>query len=104
MAGWQSTQPPTPPGSGSGPGTSPHEIAPRGLLATTSSVSTEGRFGRMLRQLPVFTAKADSMIVLGASMLQAIENGKLDEPLGTPDDDENTSVLSNGELRLPAGY
>jgi hypothetical protein len=58
----------------------------------------------MFRQLPVFSSQPGSMIVLGASMLQAIQNNVLDEPLGQPDDDENTSRLSNGELRLPAGY
>jgi len=82
----------------------PHGSQPRGLLATPGSVSTTGRFGRMFRQLPVFSTKPESMVVLGASMLQAITNNVLDEALGTPDDDENTSLLSNGEFRLPAGY
>src|SRR6266568_4009125 len=101
---WQGPPPTTPTGPGTGPGTSPHGIQPRGLLATTSSVLTVGRFGRMFRQLPVFASKSGSMIVLGASMLQAITNNSLDEALGVDDDDENTSRLPNGELRLPAGY
>jgi hypothetical protein len=79
-------------------------VQPRGLLAATSSVSTAGRFGRMFRELPVFSSSPDSMIVLGAAMLQAVTANSLDEALGVADDDENTSVLSNGELRLPAGY
>lgn len=37
-------------------------------------------------------------------MIQQLEAGKLDKPLGVQDDDENTSTLSSGELRLPAGY
>src|SRR5437588_224024 len=82
----------------------PHGTGPRGLLATPSSPSTAGRFGRMFRRLPVFTCNPDSMIVLGAAMVQQPEDGFIDKQLGVDDDDENVSRLSNGELRLPAGY
>ena len=37
-------------------------------------------------------------------MIQELEDGKLDKPLGVDDDDENTACLSDGALRLPAGY
>jgi hypothetical protein len=36
-------------------------------------------------------------------MIQGLEDGALDKPLGEPDPDENTALL-DGELRLPAGY
>jgi len=82
----------------------PHGSGPRGLMATPSSLSTAGRFGRMFRRLPVFSCNPDSMIVLGAAMVQQPEDGFIDKALGVDDDDENVSRLSNHELRLPAGY
>ena len=87
-----------------------HGIPPRGLLNTTSSSTTTGRFGRMFRHVPVFEVTPSSLAVLAASIIQRLEDKDaqghllLDRPLGQPDDDENTSRLSNGELRLPAGY
>jgi len=82
---------------------------PRGLMTTPSSSTSTGRFGRLFRRLPVFTSDPASMVVLGAAMLQPIEtdakgNKTLDTRLGDVDPDENTNLLSNGQLRLPAGY
>lgn len=84
-------------------------IPPRGLMTTPSSSTTSGRFGRLFRHLPVFSSKPDSMVVLGVATLQPIEtdaqgNKVLDTQLGQVDPDENTSTLTNGQLRLPAGY
>ncbi len=62
-----------------------------------------GRFGRMFRHLPVYQHQPESLVALGDAMIQALEDGKLDKPLGVEDDDENKSQL-DGELRLPAGY
>ena len=91
-------------------GKAPHGGVPqRGLMTTPSSSTSTGRFGRLFRRLPVFSSKADSMVVLGVAMLQPIEtdskgNKVLDTQLGEVDSDENTSTLANGQLRLPAGY
>ena len=101
---------PRQPSSTTPTGKAPHGAAPlRGLMTTPNSPTTTGRFGRLFRRLPVFTSKPDSMVVLGAAMLQPIEtdekgNKVLDTQLGQLDNDENTSILSNGQLRLPAGY
>jgi hypothetical protein len=89
------TTPTTPP---------PHGVLPRGLQTTPSSSTTSGRFGRMFRRLPVYQYRTESLVELGNAMIQPLEDGKLDKPLGTDDDDENTSTLDGGELRLPAGY
>src|SRR5438067_803481 len=89
------TTPTTPP---------PHGVLPRGLQTTPSSSTTSGRFGRMFRRLPVYQFLPESLVELGDAMIQEFEDGKLDKPLGTEDDDENTSTLPDGELRLPAGY
>ena len=62
-----------------------HGTEPRGLLATPRSSLIAGRFGRLFRELPPFVAKPESMIVLGAAMVQAITNNQLDEELGTAD-------------------
>ena len=78
-------------------------LPPRGLEGTPSSSVSGGRFGRMFRHLPVYSAKDDSLGKLGKAMIQELEDGKLDKPLGEDDDDENTSTL-DGALRLPAGY
>ncbi len=75
----------------------------RGLDGTPSSTSHEGRFGRMFRNLPVTAPADDSLVKLSEAMVQPLEDGVLDKPLGEPDDDENTAQL-DGELRLPAGY
>ena len=82
---------------------------PRGLLSAPSSSQRSFRFGRMFRRLPVYEVADTSLVVLAAAMIQPTEEDPsgqpvLDKPLGADDDDENTSVLSNGELRLPAGY
>jgi hypothetical protein len=77
---------------------------PRGLLLTPSSPTTTGRFGRMFRRLPVYEHRPATLVALGNTMIQQLENGKLDEPLDEPDDpDENRGKL-DGKLRLPAGY
>jgi hypothetical protein len=80
-----------------------HGVVPRGLPSTPSSSTTTGRFGRMFRHLPVYQHQVKTLVELGDSMIQELENGRLDEPLGTADPDENTAKL-DGELRLPAGY
>ncbi len=78
-------------------------LPPRGLDSTPSSVLFEGRFGRMFRNLPVCAPADASLVKLGEAMVQGLEDGKLDKPLGEDDDDENTAEL-DGALRLPAGY
>lgn len=57
----------------------------------------------MFRRLPVYELAPQSLVDLGNAMIQQLEGGELDKPLGTDDDDENTTKL-DGELRLPAGY
>jgi hypothetical protein len=57
----------------------------------------------MFRHVPVYAHDASSLAALGTAMVQGLEEGRLDKPLGEPDDDENVSQL-DGELRLPAGY
>jgi hypothetical protein len=57
----------------------------------------------MFRHVPVYAHDPASLAALGRAMVQGLEDGKLDKPLGEPDDDENTAQL-DGELRLPAGY
>jgi hypothetical protein len=84
--------------------TRPHGEVPRGLLITPSSSTRTGRFGRMFRRLPVYEHRRDSLIELAEAMIQRPVGGMLDGPLGAPDQNENTSRLDGGELRLPAGY
>jgi Animal haem peroxidase len=80
-------------------------LPPRGLDATPSSSIESGRFGRMFRHLPSSSPKDESLADLGKAMIQGLEDGELDKPLGTEDDDENTAKLPGSEeLRLPAGY
>jgi hypothetical protein len=88
------TTPTTPP---------PHGVPPRGLESTPWSPTTTGRFGRMFRHLPIYEDSPESLVALGNAMIQPLEDGRLDKPLGVDDDDENTAQLDN-ELRLPAGY
>jgi hypothetical protein len=57
----------------------------------------------MFRNLPVYSPGEASLVKLGQAMIQQLEDGQLDKPLGTPDDDENVAQL-DGQLRLPAGY
>jgi hypothetical protein len=57
----------------------------------------------MFRHLPTYDVADGSLIALGESMIQQLEDGELDKPLGDPDDDENESQF-DGVLRLPAGY
>ncbi len=78
-------------------------VPPRGLPATPSSSTRTGRFGRMFRRLPVYELKTDSLVELGCRMVQRLEDGRLDKPLGVEDEDENTAELE-GTLRLPAAY
>jgi hypothetical protein len=79
-------------------------LPPRGLAGTSSSSFSGGRFGRMFRHLPAAMPSDDSLAKLGQAMIQELEKGALDKPLGDDDDDENTSKLDDGSLRLPAGY
>jgi hypothetical protein len=58
----------------------------------------------MFRRLPVLEQSPATLVELADTMIQPLEDGKLDKPLGVEDDDENTSTLDGGELRLPAGY
>lgn len=58
----------------------------------------------MFRHLPVLAPSDASLGALGQVMIQGLEDGQLDKPLGVEDDDENTSTLDDGSLRLPAGY
>jgi hypothetical protein len=81
-----------------------HGIPPRGLLSTPSSSTSTGRFGRLFRRLPVFECRPGSLVLLGAATIQPPKNNSIDEALGVQDDDENTSTISDGSLRLPAGY
>jgi hypothetical protein len=81
----------------------PHGTLPRGLASTPSSSTVTGRFGRMFRNLPVFELSVDALVELAGAMIQPLEDGKLDEPLGQPDPDENRATIDQ-ELRLPAGY
>jgi hypothetical protein len=80
---------------GAGPG--------RGLGTTPWSPTFSGRFGRMFRNLPVYDVPDATLARLGLAMVQPLEDGKLDKPLGEADDDENTAQME-GALRLPAGY
>jgi hypothetical protein len=57
----------------------------------------------MFRHVPVYENSAQALVELGEAMIQPLEDGRLDKPLGVADDDENVAVL-DGELRLPAGY
>jgi hypothetical protein len=82
----------------------PHGVPPRGLESTPSSRVFSGRFGRMFRNLPTYEVADASLVALGLSMIQELEDGALDKPLGEEDDDENTAQLPDGSLRLPAGY
>jgi hypothetical protein len=83
----------------------PHgTLPPRGLAATPSSPTTTGRFGRMFRHVPVYDHQAATLVALGEAMVQPLEDGALDKPLGAPDGDENIDRLEDGQLRLPAGY
>jgi hypothetical protein len=54
---------------------------------------SQGRFGRMFRNLPVFSTDASDLLALGESMIQPVED---DKPDGQPDSDENPNI--------PAGY
>jgi hypothetical protein len=65
----------------------------------------------MFRNLPTCEVEDSSLVKLGQAMIQNLEEGKLDKPLGEPDEDENTAELSEaeqaelgGRFRLPAGY
>ncbi|GAA4844503.1 heme peroxidase family protein [Luteimicrobium xylanilyticum] len=82
----------------------PHGTPLRGLATTPASSTTRGRFGRMFRHVPVWSQSAKDLAELGKAMVQELEGGKIDKPLGEVDDDENTATLDDGELRLPAGY
>jgi hypothetical protein len=58
----------------------------------------------MFRRLPFYEHRPETLVALGDTMIQGLENGELDKALGVEDDDENTGTLSGGGLRLPAGY
>lgn len=80
-----------------------HGVPLRGLETTPSSSMRTGRFGRLFRSVPVFEPQPESLAALGSAMIQGLEDGTIDKPLGQEDSDENTAMV-NGELRLPAGY
>ncbi|MFC8732242.1 heme peroxidase family protein [Luteimicrobium sp. NPDC057192] len=82
----------------------PHGTPLRGLATTPASSTTRGRFGRMFRHVPVWSQNQGDLAKLGQAMVQELEGGMIDKPLGDVDDDENTATLDDGELRLPAGY
>jgi hypothetical protein len=58
----------------------------------------------MFRNLPSSMPAEASLVRLGEAMIQELEDGELDKPLGTDDEDENVAQLPDGTLRLPAGY
>jgi hypothetical protein len=76
-----------------------HGMPQRGLGALTSSPSTQGRYGRMFRQLPpaVF-GSSDAQVVANLSELAAriIQPTEAEQAPETVDPDENP--------RIPAGY
>ncbi|MCW2995822.1 MAG: myeloperoxidase thyroid peroxidase cyclooxygenase catalytic subunit [Conexibacter sp.] len=82
---------------------SPHGSPPRGLVRAPQSSLAQGRFGRMFRNLPVYAHQPETLATLGGLMIQPIED-PFDKDLDEKDEDENTSTLPGGELRLPAGY
>jgi hypothetical protein len=84
-------------------GAAAHGVPLRGLAGATASSIDTGRFGRMFRHLPTYDIADRSLVALGEAMIQQLEDGELDKPLGAQDDDENVSQL-DGALRLPAGY
>jgi hypothetical protein len=54
----------------------------RGLARTPSSSTETGRFGRMFRRVPVYEQSEVSLVKLGEAMVQGLEDGALDKPLG----------------------
>jgi len=90
-----------PPTTPTDPG--PHGAPPRGLSRATQSSLSQGRFGRMFRNLPVYSHKPTTLGELGGKMIQPLED-PFDKDVDVQDEDENTATLANGSLRLPAGY
>ncbi|HEX8079105.1 MAG TPA: heme peroxidase family protein [Jatrophihabitans sp.] len=77
---------------------SSHGVGLRGLDAVASSVSTEGRFGRMFRNVPVFEHRVEDLSALAATMIAPVDP-RDSEPVSAddpPDDRENPLI--------PAGY
>jgi Animal haem peroxidase len=70
-----------------------HGVEPRGLENLPSSPQFAGRFGRMFRNLPVFSASVEALTDLAARMISAAEP---EVPAGQPDPEENPAI--------PAGY
>jgi hypothetical protein len=70
-----------------------HGTSPRGLAALPGSRFVAGRFGRMFRQVPIFSPTPASLTALAQRMVQAPEPEK---PEGEFDEDENPDI--------PAGY
>jgi hypothetical protein len=65
----------------------------------------------MFRRVPGCVLQPQTLTELAAAMIQPLEDGKIDKPLGQQDDDENTTLLTDvglagadKELLLPAGY
>lgn len=85
--GWSAPPPP--------PATTPTEpashvhVAVRGGDLSVSSRLSQGRFGRMFRNLPVFATDLDALKALAESMISPAEPQK---PVGDADDDENTTI------------
>jgi hypothetical protein len=70
-----------------------HGAEPRGLENLPSSRQLVGRFGRMFRGLPVFSASTDALNGLAAKMIEA---PTAEVPPGQGDPNENSAI--------PAGY
>ncbi len=88
------TQPPPPaPPSTTPLGPAMHGVEPRGLFTLPGSPQFVGRFGRMFRNLPVFSASVPKLEEVAAKMISGAED---EVPEGQPDADENPAI--------PAGY
>lgn len=74
-----------------------HGVIPRGLEAVPRSVSYDGRFGRMFRDLPGLRAEEEDLLELADTMIEPELKGK------ALNDSEDPSAPSNNKS-LPAGY
>jgi hypothetical protein len=70
-----------------------HGAQPRGLFNLPGSPQFAGRFGRMFRNLPVFSASVPKLEEVAAKMISGADD---EVPDGQPDPDENPAI--------PAGY
>ncbi|HQU84248.1 MAG TPA: heme peroxidase family protein [Pyrinomonadaceae bacterium] len=75
-----------------------HGSQPRGLKSVSSSFSTEGRFGRMFRNAPIYEHKPENLAALAKSMIVAANPKDLNPvefPLKAGESDNPT---------IPSGY